>query len=201
MHQGETRRAGAARRRGESRRRLRLPFQDGETPLIKATKMRSIEIVELLLDKGAKVSAVDKVGQTRTTSVHRSFWSLRASVCERSLAPFEFPQRGDTPLHIAIRGRSRRLAELLLRNPKDGRLLYRPNKAGETPYNIDCSHQKSILTQIFGARTCPTGPSTRSPARPLTGRRSLPPQVTCRPPSRTATCWATTCTARPSPTS
>lgn len=61
------------------------------------------------------------------------------------------PQKGDTPLHIAIRGRSRKLAELLLRNPKDGRLLYRPNKAGETPYNIDCSHQKSILTQIFGA--------------------------------------------------
>uniref|UniRef100_A0A671N8W2 Kinase D-interacting substrate of 220 kDa n=1 Tax=Sinocyclocheilus anshuiensis TaxID=1608454 RepID=A0A671N8W2_9TELE len=61
-------------------------------------------------------------------------------------------KKGDTPLHIAIRGRSRRLAELLLRNPKDGRLLYRPNKAGETPYNIDCNHQKSILTQIFGAR-------------------------------------------------
>ncbi|XP_068609521.1 kinase D-interacting substrate of 220 kDa B [Brachionichthys hirsutus] len=61
-------------------------------------------------------------------------------------------KKGDTPLHIAIRGRSRRLAELLLRNPKDGRLLYRPNRAGETPYNIDCSHQKSILTQIFGAR-------------------------------------------------
>ncbi|XP_040283439.1 kinase D-interacting substrate of 220 kDa isoform X2 [Bufo bufo] len=61
-------------------------------------------------------------------------------------------KKGDTPLHIAIRGRSRKLAELLLRNPKDGRLLYRPNKSGETPYNIDCSHQKSILTQIFGAR-------------------------------------------------
>ena len=71
---------------------------------------------------------------------------------------FLFPvfQKGDTPLHIAIRGRSRRLAELLLRNPKDGRLLYRPNKAGETPYNIDCSHQKSILTQIFGARESPS---------------------------------------------
>ncbi|KAF3844914.1 hypothetical protein F7725_008077 [Dissostichus mawsoni] len=61
-------------------------------------------------------------------------------------------KKGDTPLHIAIRGRSRKLAELLLRNPKDGRLLYRPNKAGETPYNIDCTHQKSILTQIFGAK-------------------------------------------------
>lgn len=35
--------------------------QDGETPLIKATKMRNIEVVELLLDKGARVSAVDRV--------------------------------------------------------------------------------------------------------------------------------------------
>lgn len=104
--------------------------------------MRNIEIVELLLDKGAKVSAVDKV---RT--------HLRGGGCLTfSDDPFLVCQKGDTPLHIAIRGRSRRLAELLLRNPKDGRLLYRPNKAGETPYNVDCSHQKSILTQIFGAR-------------------------------------------------
>ena len=75
---------------------------------------------------------------------------------DSSSSLFPVFQKGDTPLHIAIRGRSRRLAELLLRNPKDGRLLYRPNKAGETPYNIDCSHQKSILTQIFGARESPS---------------------------------------------
>lgn len=42
---------------------MALLFQEGETPLIKATKMRNIEIVELLLDKGAKVSAMDKVLQ------------------------------------------------------------------------------------------------------------------------------------------
>lgn len=107
--------------------------------------MRNIEIVEMLLDKGAKVSAVDKV----RTFVQISY-KLHEADC---IQYFLFLQKGDTPLHIAIRGRSRRLAELLLRNPKDGRLLYRPNKAGETPYNIDCSHQKSILTQIFGART------------------------------------------------
>lgn len=45
-----------------------LCSQDGETPLIKATKMRNIEIVELLLDKGAKVSAVDKVRASLTCS-------------------------------------------------------------------------------------------------------------------------------------
>lgn len=82
---------------------------------------------------------------------HHNCYSLLYIKMRKFMFPAVILQKGDTPLHIAIRGRSRKLAELLLRNPKDGRLLYRPNKAGETPYNIDCSHQKSILTQIFGA--------------------------------------------------
>lgn len=135
--------------------------------------MRNIEIVELLLDKGAKVSAVDKVlfkTQLHTPVQNNLVITVLLVLCSLVVwmffvcfpgtyfsvnnlvdSVFFFSQKGDTPLHIAIRGRSRKLAELLLRNPKDGRLLYRPNKAGETPYNIDCTHQKSILTQIFGA--------------------------------------------------
>lgn len=61
-------------------------------------------------------------------------------------------KRGDTALHIAMRARSKAICEVLLRNPKNGHLLYRPNKSGETPYNIDAAQQKSILQQIFGAR-------------------------------------------------
>ena len=44
------------------------------------------------------------------------------------------------------------IVEVLLRNPKHSQLLYRPNKSGETPYNIDAKHQKTILGQIFGQR-------------------------------------------------
>lgn len=51
-----------------------------------------------------------------------------------------------------MRARSKAICEVLLRNPKNGHLLYRPNKTGETPYNIDAAQQKSILQQIFGAR-------------------------------------------------
>jgi hypothetical protein len=43
------------------------------------------------------------------------------------------------------------IVEVLLRNPKNSQLLYRPNRSGETPYNIDMNHQKTILGQIFGA--------------------------------------------------
>ena len=62
-------------------------------------------------------------------------------------------QKGDSALHVSLRARSKRITELLLRNPRHSRLLYRPNKAGETPYSIDAYHQKGILTQIHGHST------------------------------------------------
>lgn len=61
-------------------------------------------------------------------------------------------QRGDNPLHVAVRGRSKRITDFLLRNPKNARLLYTKNKAGETPYQIDAMHDKSVLSQVFAAR-------------------------------------------------
>ncbi len=63
-------------------------------------------------------------------------------------------QKGDTALHVAVRGRNKRITEIMLRNPKDSRLLYRHNKNGETPYQLDAAHTKSILNQIFGASKC-----------------------------------------------
>jgi len=35
--------------------------QDGDTPLLKAVRNRNFELVQTLLEKGAKVSACDKV--------------------------------------------------------------------------------------------------------------------------------------------
>ncbi|KAL4710701.1 hypothetical protein ACJJTC_004346 [Scirpophaga incertulas] len=51
-----------------------------------------------------------------------------------------------------MRARSKQIVEILLRNPKNSQLLYKPNKLNETPYNIDMSYDKTILGQIFGAR-------------------------------------------------
>ncbi|CAH7302221.1 Kidins220 [Phodopus roborovskii] len=127
--------------------------QDNKTALYWAVEKGNATMVRDILQCNPDTEICTKDGETplikATKMRHIEVVEL---LLDKGAKVSAVDKKGDTPLHVAIRGRSRRLAELLLRNPKDGRLLYRPNKAGETPYNIDCSHQKSILTQIFGAR-------------------------------------------------
>uniref|UniRef100_A0A8C5Q898 Kinase D interacting substrate 220 n=1 Tax=Leptobrachium leishanense TaxID=445787 RepID=A0A8C5Q898_9ANUR len=127
--------------------------QDNKTALYWAVEKGNATMVRDILQCNPETEICTKDGETpliKATKM-RSIEVVEL-LLDKGAKVSAVDRKGDTPLHIAIRGRSRKLAELLLRNPKDGRLLYRPNKAGETPYNIDCSHQKSILTQIFGAR-------------------------------------------------
>ncbi|XP_066468319.1 kinase D-interacting substrate of 220 kDa isoform X2 [Tiliqua scincoides] len=127
--------------------------QDNKTALYWAVEKGNATMVRDILQCNPDTETCTKEGETpliKATKMRNI--EIVELLLDKGAKVSAVDKKGDTPLHIAIRGRSRRLAELLLRNPKDGRLLYRPNKAGETPYNIDCSHQKSILTQIFGAR-------------------------------------------------
>ncbi|XP_047430313.1 kinase D-interacting substrate of 220 kDa B [Mugil cephalus] len=127
--------------------------QDNKTALYWAVEKGNATMVRDILQCNPDTETCTKDGETpliKATKMRNI--EIVELLLDKGAKVSAVDKKGDTPLHIAIRGRSRRLAELLLRNPKDGRLLYRPNKAGETPYNVDCSHQKSILTQIFGAR-------------------------------------------------
>ncbi|KAM7403135.1 hypothetical protein PAMA_003855 [Pampus argenteus] len=127
--------------------------QDGKTALYWAVEKGNATMVRDILQCNPDTESCTKEGETpliKATKMRNI--EIVELLLDKGAKVSAVDKKGDTPLHIAIRGRSRKLAELLLRNPKDGRLLYRPNKAGETPYNIDCTHQKSILTQIFGAK-------------------------------------------------
>ncbi|XP_008178124.1 kinase D-interacting substrate of 220 kDa isoform X3 [Chrysemys picta bellii] len=127
--------------------------QDSKTALYWAVEKGNATMVRDILQCNPDTEMCTKDGETpliKATKMRNI--DIVELLLDKGAKVSAIDKKGDTPLHIAIRGRSRKLAELLLRNPKDGRLLYRPNKAGETPYNIDCNHQKSILTQIFGAR-------------------------------------------------
>uniref|UniRef100_H3C709 Kinase D interacting substrate 220 n=1 Tax=Tetraodon nigroviridis TaxID=99883 RepID=H3C709_TETNG len=127
--------------------------QDGKTALYWAVEKGNVTMVRDILQCNPDTESCTKEGETpliKATKMRNI--EIVELLLDKGAKVSAVDKKGDTALHIAIRGRSRKLAELLLRNPKDGRLLYRPNKAGETPYNIDCTHQKSILTQIFGAK-------------------------------------------------
>uniref|UniRef100_A0A8C2FVG9 Kinase D-interacting substrate 220a n=1 Tax=Cyprinus carpio TaxID=7962 RepID=A0A8C2FVG9_CYPCA len=127
--------------------------QDSKTALYWAVEKSNATMVRDILQCNPDTEAYTKDGETpliKATKMRNM--EIVELLLDKGAKVSAVDKKGDTALHIAIRGRSRKLAELLLRNPKDGRLLYRPNKEGETPYNIDCTHQKSILTQIFGAK-------------------------------------------------
>ncbi|XP_030643113.1 kinase D-interacting substrate of 220 kDa B isoform X2 [Chanos chanos] len=127
--------------------------QDGKTALYWAVEKGNATMVRDILQCNPDTEACTKDAETpliKATKMRNI--EIVELLLDKGAKVSAVDKKGDTALHIAIKGRSRKLAELLLRNPKDGRLLYRPNKEGETPYNIDCTHQKSILTQIFGAK-------------------------------------------------
>lgn len=61
-------------------------------------------------------------------------------------------KRGDNPLHISIRARSKAITELLISDVRNAHLLNCPNNIGETPYQIDYDDEKPVMHQIYGAR-------------------------------------------------
>lgn len=101
---------------------LEIKNKDGETPLIRAVKCRHVALVMLLRRAGAKISPTDN--------------------------------NGDNALHLALRARSRRLAQALLENAPvaEKRLLYRPNKTGQTAYAIDMENPQPILPLLYGPK-------------------------------------------------
>lgn len=126
---------------------------DRKTALYWAVEKGYTDIVRTILNANPNLELPTKDGDTalmkatrnRNTEIVQMLIDKKAKVSATD-------KRGDTALHIAMRARSKGIVEILLRNPKNSQLLYRPNRSNETPYNIDTSHQKSILAQIFGAR-------------------------------------------------
>ncbi|XP_044755573.1 kinase D-interacting substrate of 220 kDa B isoform X5 [Coccinella septempunctata] len=127
--------------------------KDKKSAIYIAVEKGNINIVKLLLNSNPDLEIETKDGDTPLLKAVRSRNAeIVQLLLDKKAKVSAADKRGDTALHIAMRSRSKTIVEILLRNPKHSQLLYRPNKAGETPYNIDGSHQKTILGQIFGAR-------------------------------------------------
>ncbi|XP_076265241.1 ankyrin repeat-rich membrane spanning isoform X2 [Rhynchophorus ferrugineus] len=127
--------------------------KDRKSPTYVAVEKGNVGIVKLLLSHNPDLEHATKDGDTPLLkAVRNRNTEIVQLLLEKKAKVSATDKKGDTALHIAMRARSKAIVEILLRNPKHSQLLYRPNRAGETPYNIDMNHPKTILGQIFGAR-------------------------------------------------
>ncbi|KAL3268833.1 hypothetical protein HHI36_007925 [Cryptolaemus montrouzieri] len=127
--------------------------KDRKSAIYIAVEKGNYNIVKLLLSANPDLELATKDGDTPLLKAVRARNAeIVQMLLDKKAKVSAADKRGDTVLHIAMRSRSKTIVEILLRNPKHSQLLYRPNRAGETPYNIDVNHQKTILGQIFGAR-------------------------------------------------
>lgn len=126
---------------------------DGKTALYWAVEKNFVDIVKIILNANPNIEISAKGGDTPLMKATRSRnVEIVQLLIDKKAKVSSVDKKGDTALHIAMRAQSKAIVEILLRNPKNSQLLYRPNRAGETPYNIDTNQHKSILAQIFGAR-------------------------------------------------
>lgn len=127
--------------------------KERKTAIYTAVEKGHTKIVKILLPTNPDLEASTKDGDTALIrAVRNRNLDIVQLLLDRKAKVGASDKRGDTCLHIAMRARSKAIVEALLRNPKHSQLLYRANKAGETPYAIDTAHQKTILGQVFGAR-------------------------------------------------
>ncbi|XP_075168751.1 ankyrin repeat-rich membrane spanning isoform X3 [Haematobia irritans] len=127
--------------------------KDRKTAIYTAVEKGHNQIVKILLHTNPDLEAATKDGDTALLrAVRNRNLEIVQMLLDRKAKVGASDKRGDTCLHIAMRARSKAIVEALLRNPKNSQLLYRANKAGETPYAIDTAHQKTILGQVFGSR-------------------------------------------------
>ncbi|MFH4979103.1 hypothetical protein AB6A40_005812 [Gnathostoma spinigerum] len=124
---------------------------ENRTALHLAIDKSYMDMVLVLLEKKPNLELKNKDGDT---ALLRAVKNRNSALCQLLVNAGSkisaTDVAGDNALHLAIRARSKRMTQSLLTNPSDSRLLYRPNKLGQTPYSIDQSNAQPIIPLLFG---------------------------------------------------
>lgn len=127
-------------------------LKERKTALYSAVEKGHIEVIKALLKANANVELCTRDGDTPLMKAVRGrrVQAVRL-LLDRKARVSPVDRYGDCALHIAARAQSRAILELLLRNPRNSQLLYRPNAQGETAFQLDAAHPKPLLPTLFGA--------------------------------------------------
>lgn len=126
--------------------------EDRKTALYWAVEKGHVEVTRALLKSNPNLELATIDGDTALLkAVRNRKLQLVKMLLEKKARVSVVDKYGDCALHIAARAQSKAILELILRNPKNSQMLYKPNKRGETPFLLDSAHQKPVLPTLFGA--------------------------------------------------
>ncbi|MCF6807224.1 ankyrin repeat domain-containing protein [Thiotrichales bacterium 19S9-12] len=106
------------------------------TPLYVAASNGNAEIVKLLLQYGAEVNCVDRLGRTALhVSIYKGYVDVIEALIEKGVDLEKALPNGDTPLHIAVTMKHNDVTRLLVNKLKEGS-LYKEDAEKVTPYQV-----------------------------------------------------------------
>uniref|UniRef100_A0A0K0DZI9 ANK_REP_REGION domain-containing protein n=1 Tax=Strongyloides stercoralis TaxID=6248 RepID=A0A0K0DZI9_STRER len=124
---------------------------DFRTPLHLAVDKNFVDMIILMLSKNPNLEAKTKDGDTplMRAAKNKNLRIMNMLINAGSKVSTT-DHYGNNCLHIAAKAKSLQMIKLILSNPSESRLLYSPNKFGETPYSIDQQNSNPILSQMYG---------------------------------------------------
>eukprot|EP00802_Teleaulax_amphioxeia_P004188 Tamp_04192.p1 GENE.Tamp_04192~~Tamp_04192.p1 ORF type:complete len:724 (+),score=141.91 Tamp_04192:82-2172(+) len=124
--------------------------RNGNTPLLLACKNGHQEFAEMLVKKGASVSAANAYGDTPLLLACKGrYQELAQELLKRGACASAANNQGDTPLLLACKGRDQELAQELL---KRGACASAANKQGDTPLLAAVAAADAVIAELLVAK-------------------------------------------------
>ncbi|KAF6821781.1 ankyrin-1 [Colletotrichum musicola] len=115
---------------------LNATDDDGRSPLMIATQLNCVLVVEMLCERGANTTLADKDGRTALHYAIIKGADIVTTLLQYNVSPISPDRRGQTPLHLACQLGYLDIVFLMIKALKDGQSVDVRNENGETPLHV-----------------------------------------------------------------